>query len=368
MDNEYGLLIAGLIAKETMSNFDLYRDVLLAVDGNAQALVSPEAEAVLGGRFVKRLEQALLGDSSEYEAKVSEWQAAGITTVPIGSKQYPLSLMQINDPPPLLWVKGRLDAWFSESKFFTIVGSRKASIEACEIACTFAEQIVSSMPIVSGLALGIDAAAHRGSLRPALGVMQNLVPGIAVLGNGVDAFYPPRNAALADLIIQNGGLVISQFAPGTPPFPSNFLNRNRVIAGLSCAGLIVQAGARSGSLNTARHLVEQGKDVFVIPGSIRFSGYEGSHSLLKDGAVLVTTASEILESLGVAPGGATPVKRTIPECSITKALKDGALTVYELQDLLSSEGSVLSRIIQLESSGVIAALPGDKYALVMGGH
>jgi DNA processing protein len=360
--------IAGLIALETLSNFDRYRDVVKASRGHIGALMSSEAQLLLGEKFVEKLEYALSNKEPQHCEKIDAWANAEITVIPLGGANYPALLTEMSDPPPLLWVRGNYlatdsQSWLGTKKLFTIVGSRKASIEACDIACSFAEQMVEVMPIVSGLALGIDAAAHKGSLRK-----NGVLPGVAVLGSGVDMLYPARNAALGQQLIEAGGIIVSQFLPGTPPFPSNFLNRNRVIAGLSTAGLIVQAGARSGSLNTARHLVEQGKDVFVVPGSIRYIGYEGSHSLLKEGAILVTSPHEILEHLGFVTNVAEIDCKNGDvdgSCAVTKALSDGALSVVELQELLGASVPVLSRLIELELKGSIVSLPGDRYGLAL---
>jgi len=201
---------------------------------------------------------------------------------------YPALLLETADPPPLLFTIG--DRSLLARPALAIVGSRNATPQGCSDAEAFAAALAAAgLAIVSGLALGIDAAAHRGALC-ASGAT------IAVIGTGPDRVYPARNRALAHEIAQHG-LVLSEFGPGTPPLPGNFPRRNRVISGLARGVLVVEATVSSGSLITARMAGEQGRELFAIPGSIHSPFSRGCHKLIRDGAKLVETAEHILEEL-----------------------------------------------------------------------
>lgn len=207
----------------------------------------------------------------------------------INDPDYPELLREIADPPPLLFVQG--DVAVLQSTQLAMVGSRHASKTGQETAAAFAGELVrQGMVITSGLALGIDGAAHYGAL---------MADGqtIAVAGTGLDKVYPARHQKLAEQIRQQGA-IISEFPIGTQPHPGNFPRRNRIISGLSRGVLIIEAAIRSGSLITARQALEQGRDVFAIPGSIHNPLARGCNALLRDGAKLVETAADILEELG----------------------------------------------------------------------
>jgi len=202
--------------------------------------------------------------------------------------QYPPLLKEISDPPALLFVRGDADVLTLPQ--FAIVGSRNATTSGCETARQFASHLsASGFCIVSGLAAGIDAAAHRGALDT-----NNST--VAVLGTGPDQVYPTRHATLADAIAANGALV-SEFPPGTPPRRAQFPQRNRLISGMSVGTLVVEAGLRSGALITARLAAEQGREVFAMPGSIHNPTARGCHQLIRSGAKLVETAGDIIEEL-----------------------------------------------------------------------
>jgi DNA processing protein len=192
---------------------------------------------------------------------------------------YPRALLEIADPPPAFYFQGRRDLLAAPG--FAIVGSRNATPQGCEDAEAFAAALsAAGFTIVSGLALGIDAAAHRGGLRHA-------GRSIAVIGTGPDRIYPARNRDLAHELVARG-LVISEFAPGTPPLKQNFPQRNRLVSGLARGVLVVEATLDSGSLITARLAAEQGREVFALPGSIHSPFSKGGHRLIRDGAKLVS--------------------------------------------------------------------------------
>lgn len=202
---------------------------------------------------------------------------------------YPALLAQIPDPPPLLFVAG--DPLILEKPQLAMVGSRRASRPGMDTAAAFSRSLAGAgFVITSGLALGIDAAAHQAALD---------VGGqtVGVLGTGLEKFYPQRNRRLADAMIASGSAVLSEFPLDAGPTTSNFPRRNRIISGLSLGVLVVEASVASGSLITARLAAEQGREVYAIPGSIHHPGARGCHQLIRDGAVLVETIEHILEAL-----------------------------------------------------------------------
>lgn len=209
-------------------------------------------------------------------------------TLKLGEAGYPKLLSEITDSPPYIHVKGELDL---SRPLIAIVGTRKATPSGQKTALEFSKALCErGFGVVSGLALGIDACAHQGVLG-ANGYT------IAVLGNAIDDVYPLENKGLADQIIQSGGAIISEYGPGEATEKNNFIERNRIVSALSIAVLVIEAPIHSGALVTARTGGEQGKDVFVVPGSIGDPNFEGSHKLIRDGAVLVSSVEDILEDL-----------------------------------------------------------------------
>ena len=203
---------------------------------------------------------------------------------------YPLLLKEIHDAPPVLFVHG--NSALLRSHQLAMVGSRNPTSGGLETASRFAEHLSScGLTITSGLALGIDAAAHQGALQANCGT-------IGVMGTGIDRLYPARNHKLAHKMIENGGALVSELPMGTGPAKENFPRRNRIISGMSLGTLVVEAAKRSGSLITARLASEQGREVFAIPGSIHNPLARGCHSLIRQGAKLVETAEDIIEELG----------------------------------------------------------------------
>ena len=207
----------------------------------------------------------------------------------IDSDEYPTLLKEIPDPPIILFAHGRLE--ILKSIQIGVVGSRNPDAAGKKTAGEFARELTyAGATVTSGLALGIDSCSHQGALS-ANGHT------IAVTGNGLDMTYPARNKALAEKIVESGVLV-SEFSPGTKPTPANFPRRNRIISGMSTGVLVIQAALRSGSLITARYAMEQGREVFAIPGSIHNPLTKGCHALIKQGAKLVESVNDIIEELG----------------------------------------------------------------------
>jgi DNA processing protein len=241
------------------------------------------------------------------------WLAApGHHALALTAPEYPPLLREIHDPPAVLYVHGTVD--ILSGMQLAVVGSRNPSPGGTDNARDFSHALAKAgLTITSGLAIGIDGAAHRGALAASGGT-------IAVAGTGLDIVYPARHRALAAAIAEHGALV-SEFPPGSPPQPSSFPRRNRIISGLSLGTLVVEAASGSGSLITARAALEQGREVFAIPGSIHNPLARGCHALLRQGAKLVECVADILEELGplaaasLAPGSPVPGSR-VPESRV----------------------------------------------------
>ena len=255
---------------------------------------------------------------------------------------YPSLLREIHDAPPLLFLRG--EPRQLENPQLAVVGSRNPSVIGKETAYEFSRSLArAGMVITSGLALGIDAASHRGAID---GAGQT----VAVFGTGLDRVYPARNRDLARAIVEQGGLLVSEYPPGTQPLPGNFPRRNRIISGMSLGTLVVEAALRSGSLITARLATEQGREVFAIPGSIHNPLARGCHRLIREGAKLVETAQDILVEL--APQLQAVLE--LPDAPQGGQEEAGALD-EEYQRLLGSLGDAPSGIDQLvERSGLTA--------------
>ena len=219
---------------------------------------------------------------------------------------YPGALLNTEDPPLMLYAMGHSAAWapgaLDALRCVAVVGSRNPTPQGAENAREFGHALAQrGLTVVSGMALGVDGAAHQGALD---GAQAGHLATIAVVGTGLDRVYPKQNRALA-LQIAKHGLLLSEYPLGTPPLAANFPQRNRIISGLSLGTLVVEAALQSGSLITARMALEQGKDVFAIPGSIHSTQSRGCHALIKQGAKLVESAQDVLEELGAAPLRAT---------------------------------------------------------------
>ena len=273
----------------------------------------------------------------------------------LADSSYPQSLLEIPDPPSVLYIRG--NPALLQSPGIAIVGSRNATPQGLKTAESFAQALAGrGFAIISGLALGIDAAAHRGALTTEGAT-------IAVIGTGADRVYPARNKELA-LAIARHGTIVSEFPLGTPAIAANFPRRNRIISGLSRGVLVVEAAPESGSLITARLAAEQGREVFAIPGSIHSPVARGCHKLIKQGAKLVETAQDILEELG-----GDPEPRDVPDLVKTSGnddlLKALGLVPCELDELVDRTGLsadlLLGELLTLELDGLIATLPGNRY-------
>ena len=304
-----------------------------------------------------KLLQGLLSlDATQAEMLRTPHLGDDIPSVALVDPEYPPLLKEIIDPPLALFYRGDLS--LLQRTLVAVVGSRRASPYGISAARELARQLVSAdVVIVSGLARGIDAAAHDAALS-AGGTT------IAVLGTGIDVIYPRSHRRLTEAI-EERGLVITEFAPGTVPLASNFPVRNRVISGISAGVIVVEATSRSGSLITARTAAEQGREVFAVPGSIFAGGTEGTHRLIQYGAKLVHDVNDILEEL---PGGLLARTQRIapPHSPLGEVLevftREEATHIDTVAEKLGrSVASLSEAVLQLELEGWLRALPGARY-------
>lgn len=282
--------------------------------------------------------------------------------VTLADPEYPKSLLEIADPPPFLYAKGNLD--LLNQPGIAIVGSRNASVQGEKNAEAFAYELSAyGLCIVSGLALGIDGASHRGALR-AHGST------IAVVGTGMDIVYPAKHRELAHQIAEHG-LIISEFDLGTPSKPQNFPKRNRIISGLSLGCLVVEANLQSGSQITARLATEQGREVFAIPGSIHSPLSKGCHQLIKQGAKLVDCLQDIVEELDLKRNeSSTPLTdKQIQHDTSNPVLEVMGYDPVSLENIVAlsrlTVSEVSSMLMLLELEGKVAALTGGQFQKIM---
>ena len=339
---------------------------LLAAFGSAQAIFEQSTPSLrqLG---TDRLVKAVHGQPQGLPALLQttlDWLRAGddrcIAT--LGDAAYPAALLDIEDPPLMLYLLGSLvhQAPTDAPINIAIVGSRnptpQGELNAREFAQAFAKV---GLCVVSGLALGIDGAAHDGAL---LGGGQTM----AVVGTGLDRVYPKKHLALAHRVAQQG-LLMSEFPLGTPPLTANFPKRNRIISGLSRGTLVVEAALKSGSLITARMAVEQGQEVFAIPGSIHSPQSRGCHALITQGAKLVELAQDVLEELQLDTAGgrgALPFRDTSAgeDSALLTALGHDPASLDALQARTGLPTPALqAQLLELELNGLVARLPGGLF-------
>jgi len=309
---------------------------------------------------------ALLGepDAALLEATLVWLEQPGNSLMTLADADYPPALLEIADPPAVLYCKGQRSLLSQPG--LGVVGSRNATPQGERDAEAFARALSDAgLTIISGLALGIDAAAHRGGLAGA-------GSSVAIIGTGLDRIYPARNKALAHQLAERG-VIVSEFALGTPPLPGHFPRRNRLISGLSRGVLVVEAAPDSGSLITAKVAAEQGREVFAIPGSIHSPLARGCHALIKQGAKLVESAADILDELAWQQRLAPPVHpeaqagavESLPESQpdpVLGALEGAPSTLDTLAQRTGLTLEALSaKLLTLELDGQIASLPGGRY-------
>lgn len=312
-------------------------DLLLAHCWPRAATPAPSARESLQVRADRALERAA---------------AAGIQALGRLDADYPPALAAIADAPLVLWVTGAVGAL--QGRLVAVVGSRAASPYGLEAAGRLSADLARcGVTVVSGLARGCDAAAHRGAL-------EGGGTTVAVLGCGPDVCYPSEHGVLLESV-RRAGAVVSEHPPGTPPQPAYFPLRNRIISGLSAAVIVVEASDRSGSLITAGHALEHGREVMAVPGSVFGSRHRGSHGLLRDGARLVETAGDVLEELGWG-------ERNRPAAAAARDPLLRHLTAGEdcdVDTLVRKSGwpaaVVLGRLLELELAGAVRRAPGGRF-------
>ena len=296
----------------------------------------------------------------------------------LGDSAYPASLLNMEDPPLLLYAMGMPSAWApdglaqSAPRSVAVVGSRNPTAQGAANARQFAQALAQAgLTIVSGLALGVDGAAHEGALD---GAQEGQLATIAVVGTGLDRVYPRQHRDLAHRIAAHG-IILSEYPLGTPPLAANFPRRNRIIAGLTQGTLVVEAALQSGSLITARLAIEQGKDVFAIPGSIHSTQAKGCHALIKQGAKLVECAQDVLEewpsgylsnvTIKTIADDAEDTRATgalHPENALLEALGFDPTSLDALQARTGLDTPTLqARLMELEIDGAVARLPGGLF-------
>jgi DNA processing protein len=335
---------------------------LLKVFGAPVAIFAAPAAALRASIGSGLAERLIAHDCNAGIEAALAWAAQpGNRLLTLADSEYPQALLTAADPPVLLYVKGNVA--LLDRPAFAIVGSRNATKQGEANAEAFAAALAGAgLAIVSGLAAGIDAAAHRGALATD-GVTS------AIIGTGIDRIYPARNEGLAREIAERG-VIVSEFPIGTPPLPANFPRRNRLIAGLAQGCLVVEAARQSGSLITARLAAEAGREVFAIPGSIHSPQSKGCHALIKQGAKLVESAQDILEELKWEKRiGAAPITAVSPAPSFPEAADPVLAAIgydpVDLDTLAARSGlapdALLARLLPLELDGRIAQLPGNRY-------
>jgi DNA processing protein len=338
---------------------------LLASFGLPDAIFSQDAAAL--AQVVDRARAEALRRQPEGLAEQLETTLAWLASDParhqvvtLGDPDYPAGLLAIEDPPLMLYRMGMLAR--APGRALAMVGSRNPTAQGLQHARRFAQAFAEAeVTVVSGMALGIDGAAHEGALD---GAAPEAVATIAVVGTGLDRVYPKRHLQLAHRIAERG-MIVSEYPLGTPPLPHNFPRRNRLIAALSQGTLVVEAALQSGSLITARLAAEQGKEVFAIPGSVHSPQSRGCHALLRQGAKLVESAQDVLEDLRfVLPAAAPQLPGEEPEGE-NPLLDALGYDPVGLDALIARTGIpaplLQAQLLELELAGQIARLPGGLF-------
>lgn len=301
-------------------------------------------------------------DIRNKEKQLLMWQEQGIHCLSYAEGNYPEFLREIHKPPPILFIRGELKSPILQRKAVAIVGSRKARASSRDTAHVLGKELAENRNVVvSGMAYGVDAEAHRGAL-----AAHEMYSTIAVFGCGVDRIYPHAHRKLAEEILESGGLLLSHFPPGTPPLPHNFLDRNRIIAGMSLATVVVQAAKRSGSLSTARYALEEGREVFAVPGDIWDKQSEGSNALIRSGAQVVLGAGDLFDALELDRVAAESEARIeeLPEFlkAPLKLLRERLeVSVLEIEEFVQGNQSVYEVLLELEMRGFVCETPDGRY-------
>lgn len=287
------------------------------------------------------------------EAELERARKAGVRITGWDDDEYPWYLRQIYDPPAVLYSRGRITAREGAGAV-AVVGSRSASVHGVALARAMARELGrAGVTVVSGLARGIDTAAHAGTVEGGGRT-------VAVLGSGLAHIYPRENEALVDRIVDRGGAVVSEFPLLTTPLPGHFPRRNRVIAGWSRAVVVVEAAQRSGALGTARCALDEGREVFAVPGHPAHTGSSGTNALIRDGARLVRDAADVLAELDLAPS--SPSVETTGDPVLAALRADAPASLEELEARCGTAvPDLLAHLTRLELAAQVRRLPGPLF-------
>jgi DNA processing protein len=358
MDARYWIafnLVKGIGAVRLRALHGHFGDLALAWQAPADALQAAGLSAKLAGR-VLQVRASL--DLDQYMAQIA---AQGIQVLTWEDEAYPSHLKEIDQPPPVLYVRGELaaeDAWA-----VAVVGTRRVTAYGRQVTEELASHLArNGVTVVSGLARGVDAIAHQAALKAGGRTL-------AVLGNGVDRIYPPEHRALAGQIAASGAL-LSDYAPGTPPESANFPPRNRLISGLSLAVVVVEAGETSGALITAQFAVDQGREVFAVPGNILAPQSKGTNRLIQQGAHPLLSARDLLETLNLTRVSEQRVVRKVLPADTVEAqvLNVLAHEPIHVDDIRSQTGLPIERVsatlVMMELKGMVRQVGGMNYVAV----
>lgn len=365
--------VGNVTARSLLHHFGLPNSIFEATESELRVCVTErQAEALL--QVPKGLDELVVLTLHWLQAAPDQRRV-----LTLGDDDYPLALLDTEDPPLMLYAMGRVQDLASgfarcAQRGVAVVGSRNPTPQGIQNARQFSVALgQAGLTVVSGLALGIDGAAHEGALE---GSFKDELATIAVVGTGLDRVYPKAHFDLAHRIAARG-VLLSEYPLGTPPLSANFPKRNRIISGLCKGTLVVEAALKSGSLITARMAVEQGKEVFAIPGSIHSTQARGCHALIKQGAKLVESAQDILDELNLMTDARatsttthgtgevsppTPVSLSSLENGLLDALGFEPTSLDVLQNRSGMDtGTLQALLMGLELSGFVARLPGSKF-------
>lgn len=351
--------VEGVGARRFYQLLALYEDARGVWDAMGGVLTPPDIPQVLGPAAFEKLRAAR--DERYFYRLFDRLERDGIKAVTRLSERYPAALTRVYDPPPTLYVRG--DCSLNAERMIAVVGARQCTRDGQRAAREFSKGLAENgVVVVSGMARGIDSFAHRGAL-------DGHGATIAVLGCGVDVVYPPENDRLMAEILDNGGAIVSEFTPGTPPVPGNFPARNRIISGLSRGTMIVEGAKASGAMITVNLALEQGRDVFAVPGSIYSPLSSAPNQLILDGATPVLSPWDILEHYRWEQRPAQGAVRPSPrpdldpeEEALVAPLRNEALSFEELAQITGLSAAKLnSHLTMLELRGIIEKAPGGLY-------
>ncbi|ABF10439.1 DNA processing protein [Cupriavidus metallidurans] len=345
--------VSALAGRRLLAKFGLPQTVLAQNLASLREVVDAKVACVLNAP----LDAAMSALIDRTVAWLADARHAMVTMADAG---YPAGLLDLADPPLLLYING--DPARLAGPALGMVGARKATTQGARDAQAFASAFSNAgWTVVSGLALGIDAAAHAGALEGPGGT-------VAVIGTGADIVYPGRHHALAHRIVDAGGAIVSEFALGTPGLPNHFPRRNRIIAALSRGVLVVEAAERSGSLITARLASEIGREVFAMPGSIHAELARGCHKLIRQGAKLVETPADVFEEFGDPGGVASVAPVPVPDSAPVPGDPFGAALAYDpvTFDALCERSGLAphmaaAMLLELELGGTVERMAGNRY-------